>query len=184
MFCVRFLREADLVSGWQFPSSQGTRSRKWTSVSLWNWGQESVITVKRGVCDGVSPATFASLLSVILPVHLSVRLKALTNSIYKGNTCHVLSMREGTAQKLARWSALRHYPSASSLVYSVFFFFFKKLTIIIKKKSIFQKPVLPLVVKTDSSITEPLRLSFTLIRISFQMSSQVLFSRTRQKLNI
>lgn len=136
---------------------------------------------QRGVSEGVSPATFASSLSVNLPVHLSgchTALRRLTNSIYKGNTCHMCyGMREKRPHNVARWSAILP-------LFNIFHQFLIITPVVeIKNSKVFYQSCLPDSHQTDSSITHPLHLSLTLIRNPFQMSSQFLFSRTKHGMN-
>lgn len=136
---------------------------------------------QRGVSEGVSPATFASPLSVNLPVHLSVChtvLRRLTNSIYKGNTCHMYcAMRKSSILNVAHWSVI-------SLLFNIFHQFLIINSVVeIKNSKVFYQSCLADSHQTDSSITQPLHLPLTLIRNPFQMSSQFLFSRTKHSMN-
>lgn len=67
--------------------------------------------------------------------------------------------------------------------YNIDFFFRKKENYNNNKKLYFLKANLAVSRQADSSITESLHLSLTLIRIPFQMSSQFLFSGTKPRLN-
>lgn len=164
----------------QFPSSHKNEDRELNETLFIGMGTSGCDSSQRGVSEGVSPATCASPLSVNLPVHLSVChtvLRRLTNSIYKGNMCHMHhAMRKRGAISAAHWSAIL-------LLFNIFHQFLIYL-LEIKNSKVFYQSRLTDCHQADSSITQPLHLSLTLIRNPFQMSSQFLFFRAKHSRNI
>lgn len=101
----------------------GNEDRELNEPLFMGIGTSGCDNSQRGVSEGVSPATFASPLSVNLPVHLSgchAALWRLTNSIYKGNTCHMYcAMSERRpCNNVANWSSIlafvQHFSSVSN----------------------------------------------------------------------
>lgn len=136
---------------------------------------------QRGVSEEVTPATFASPLSVNLPVHLSVChtvLRRLINSTYKGNMCHMLyAMRKSSTLNVAHWLEIL-------LLFNIFHQFLITTPVVeIKNYKVFDQSCLTNSRQTDSSIMQLLHLSLSLIRNPFQMPSHFLFSRTKLSLN-
>lgn len=131
---------------------------------------------QRGVSEEATPATFASPLSVNLPVHLSVchtALRRLINSTYKGNMCHVLyAMRRSSALNVAH-----------RLVNTFHQFLITTPVVEIENYKVFDQSCLTNSRQIDSSIMQLLHLSLSLIRNPFQMPSHFLFSRTKLSLN-
>lgn len=156
----------------------GNEDRELNESLFIGMGTSGCDNSQRGVSEGVSPATFASPLSVNLPVHLSVchtMLTRLTNSIYKGNMCHMYcAMRKSSTLNVTHWSAIL-------LLFNIFHQFLIITPVVeIKNSKVFYQSCLVDSHQTDSSITQPLHLSLTLIRNPFQMSSQFFFHNKMQ----
>lgn len=143
----------------------GNEDRELNESLFMGMGTSGYDNSQRGVSQGVSPATFASPLSVNLPVHLSAA-PWLTNSLFKGNICHMYcAMRKSDTLNLTHWSAL-------FLLLNIFHQFVIIPPVVeIKNSKEFYQSCLTDTHQTDSSITQPLHLSLTLIRNPFQMSS-------------
>lgn len=158
----------------------GNEDRELNKSLFMGIGTSGCDNSQRGVWEWVSPATFASPLSVNLPVHLSVChtvLRRLINSTYKGNMCHMLyALRKGSSLNVARRLAI-------SLVFNIFHQFLITTPVVeIKNYKVFYQSCLTNSHQTDSSIMQLLHLSLNLIRNPFQMSSHFLFSRTKHSM--
>lgn len=147
----------------------GSEGRELNESLFMGVGTSGCDNSQRGVSEGVSPATFASLLSVNLPVHLSgchTVLRRLTNSIYIQNMYLFKEeeMHSKCSTAISDFAFVQRFSTLSNY-YSCRY----------KEFKVFYESCLADSHQTDSSITQPLHLSLTLIRNPFQMSSQFLF---------
>lgn len=171
LFCVPCLIQAISFPGRQFPSSQETSMGNEMSVSLWEWGQVAVITVKEvSQKECRSPLSHLHYLSTCQSICLFVILCSEDRQTpFTKETCLTYTEHWG---KAAHWSAM--------LLLFKMFLIITPVAEIIDFQGFYQS-CLADSHQTDSSITQPLHLSLILIRNPFKCQVYIFFQNKAQR---